>query len=68
MANCAVVNNSTKLVENIIVASPSDTPPENTFLVPIYLCDLGWMWVNDDVGFINITPPPAEPQPETPAV
>jgi hypothetical protein len=54
MANCAVVNQETNLVENIIVASPSDTPPEGTFLVPIYQCDFGWQWVNDDVGFVSV--------------
>lgn len=55
MANCAVINKKTNIVENIIVADPSkDTPPEGTFLVPVYQCDMGWKWVNEDVGFVPV--------------
>lgn len=54
MANCAVVNQQTNLVENVIVADPeNDMPPPGTFLVPIYWCDIGWYWVNSDTGFVE---------------
>lgn len=53
MANCAVVNKDTNIVENMIVADPSkDAPPEGTFLVPIYWCDIGYTWVDENTGFI----------------
>lgn len=53
MANCAVVNQQTNIVENMIVADPTkDTPPEGTFLVPIYWCDIGYKWVDANTGFI----------------
>lgn len=54
MANCAVVNKETNIVENVIVAAPTDAPPAGTFLVPVYQCDIGWQWVNDDVGFVPV--------------
>jgi hypothetical protein len=57
MANCAVVNSSTNIVENIIVAAPTDTPPAGTFLVPIYTTDINWQWVDANTGFINPNPP-----------
>lgn len=55
MANCAVVNQETNLVENIIVASPSDAPPEGTFLIPIYQCDIVWEWIDADTGFAPVS-------------
>lgn len=55
MANCAVINKETNIVENIIVASPTDTPPEGTFLVPIYWCDIGYLWVDENTGFVPVT-------------
>lgn len=54
MANCAVVNKETNIVENIIVASTSDIPPEGTFLVPIYQCDIGWQWIDNNIGFVVV--------------
>lgn len=35
MARCAVVDLNTKIVTNIIVAEPTDNPPENSILVEI---------------------------------
>lgn len=57
MANCAVVNKTTNIVENIIIADPNkDTPPNGTFLVPIYWTDIGWKWVDANIGFIDPNP------------
>lgn len=43
MANCAVVD-STGLVVNIIVAEPTDTPPDGYTLVEIPFCNIGYVW------------------------
>lgn len=43
MANCAVVD-SDGVVVNIIVAEPTDTPPENCTLVELLYCDIGYTW------------------------
>lgn len=56
MANCAVVNSTTNIVENIIVANPTDTPPAGTFLVPIYTANIGWQWIDANTGFVNPVP------------
>lgn len=50
---CAVVNNDTNIVENIIMAEITDTPPFNTILVPIengIWCDIGCVWNGTDFG------------------
>jgi hypothetical protein len=51
MTTCAVVNSDNQVV-NLIVAEPTDTPPEGCTLVEIPACDIGWVW--DGVRF---TPP-----------
>jgi hypothetical protein len=56
MANCAVVD-ANNLVVNIIVANPTDTPPEGCILIPLYTCDIGWSW--DGTTF---NPPPQQAQ------
>lgn len=43
MANCAVVD-SNNVVVNIIVAEPTDTPPEGCILVEIPFCNIGYIW------------------------
>jgi hypothetical protein len=43
MANCAVVD-SNNIVVNLIVAEPTDTPPEGCTLVEIPFCDIGYTW------------------------
>jgi len=45
--NCAVVNDSTMVVENIIVAEPTDPAPLGCFLVGLadgQVCDIGWVY------------------------
>jgi hypothetical protein len=43
---CAVVQDVTNIVVNMIVADPSDPPPEGCFLVDITdkACDIGWIY------------------------
>lgn len=43
MANCAVID-SNNVVVNLIVAEPTDTPPEGCTLVEIPFCDIGYTW------------------------
>jgi hypothetical protein len=43
MANCAVVD-ARNIVINLIVAEPTDAPPEGCTLVEIPACDIGWVW------------------------
>ena len=53
---CAVCQLSDGLVVNIIVAAPSDLPPDDCQLVEVMneqLCDIGWYY--DGVSFINPT-------------
>lgn len=55
MANCAVVNKETNIVENMIVADPNnDIAPEGTFLVPVYWCDIGYQWIDANTGFVPV--------------
>lgn len=58
--NCAVVEQTTNIVSNIIVAVPTDTPPEGTFLVDVTdkACDIGWLY---DPGTGEFSPPVLEP-------
>ncbi len=43
MANCAVIDLDNRVV-NLIVAEPTDTPPDGCTLVEIPACDIGWIW------------------------
>lgn len=43
MANCAVVN-ADGVVINMIVAEPTDVPPEGCTLIEIPFCDIGYVW------------------------
>jgi len=43
MTTCAVIN-ADGLVVNLIVAEPTDTPPEGCSLVLIPFCDIGYTW------------------------
>jgi hypothetical protein len=43
MANCAVID-SNNVVVNLIVAEPTDIPPEGCILVEIPFCDIGYIW------------------------
>jgi len=43
MSNCAVID-ANSVVLNIIVAEPTDVPPEGCMLVPIPFCDIGYIW------------------------
>jgi hypothetical protein len=44
MPNCAVVDSSNTVI-NIIVADPNtDIPPENTILIEIPFCNIGYTW------------------------
>jgi hypothetical protein len=48
---CAVVQISDGLVVNIIMADPSDVPPENCQLIeilPDQMCDIGWYYNGTD--------------------
>lgn len=48
MANCAVIDLTTTVI-NIIVAEPTDTPPENTYLVlvpPDLPVQIGYTYVD----------------------
>jgi hypothetical protein len=56
---CAVCRLSDGLVLNKIVASPSDTPPDDCQLIEIMngqTCDIGWTW-----NGMEFTPPPPPP-------
>ena len=53
---CAVCQLSDGLVINIIIADPSDSPPDGTQLVEVMNeqpCDIGWFWTGTE-----FTPPP----------
>lgn len=55
---CAVCQLSDGLVINIIIADPSDMPPDGTQLVEVMSgqpCNIGWYW--DGTNFIDPTPP-----------
>lgn len=43
MTTCAVVD-SNNIVINLIVAEPTDTPPEGCILVGLPTCDIGYVW------------------------
>ena len=43
MTTCAVID-SNNIVVNLIVAEPTDTPPEGCTLIEIPACDIGWVW------------------------
>jgi hypothetical protein len=51
--NCAVVN-SNNIVVNIIVALPTDQPPEGCILIPLYFAQIGYTWDGE-----NFNPPAA---------
>lgn len=55
---CAVCLLSDGLVINIIIAKPSDLPPDGTQLVEVMngqMCDIGWYWTGTE-----FVPPPAD--------
>ena len=55
---CAVCQLSDGLVINIIIAVPSDVPPEACQLVEVMngqMCDIGWYWTGTE-----FVPPPAD--------
>jgi hypothetical protein len=56
MADCAVIDKTTNIVVNKIVAEVTDLPPDNCFLVDVtnQFVNIGWVW--DGVNFINPTP------------
>jgi hypothetical protein len=59
---CAVVNDLSLIVENMIVADPTDPAPLGCFLVALaddQMCDIGWIY--DGTGFYDPNPP-AEPE------
>ena len=62
--NCAVVNQETLIVLNIIVADPAiDPPPEGCVLIGITdgePCDIGWVYDPATNTFLNPNPPPPE--------
>lgn len=61
MSNCAVVEITDNVVINKIVAEPTDTPPDGTYLVLIpdgVMCDIGWIWNGSE--FIDPNPPPPD--------
>ena len=43
MSNCAVIDSNNTVI-NIIVAEPTDVPPEGCTLVEIPFCDIGYTW------------------------
>lgn len=55
---CAVCQLSDGLVINIIIATPSDLPPDGMQLVEVMngqMCDIGWYWTGTE-----FVPPPAD--------
>jgi hypothetical protein len=42
MTTCAVIQDN--VVVNIIVAEPTDIPPEGCILVELPICDIGYTW------------------------
>ena len=59
-ANCAVVRLSDNIVQNTIMAQPSDLAPDGCFLVEImngYECNIGWTF-EGQFGFIAPSEPP----------
>ena len=54
MTTCAVINEE-NVVVNLIVAEPTDPPPEGCTLIEIPFCDIGYTW--DGTRF---NPPQAE--------
>lgn len=62
--NCAVVEQDTLIVINIIVADPViDPPPAGCVLIglsPDQLCNIGWIYDPATNTFSNPNPPPAE--------
>ena len=52
--NCAVID-ATSTVINIIVALPTDTPPEGCTLIPLYFAQIGYTW--DGTNFNPPIPP-----------
>lgn len=62
----AVVDQTTNIVVNIIVADASvDPAPDGCFLVNVdnTPCDIGWIYDPASNTFINPNPPPPEPEP-----
>lgn len=52
---CAVVNGN-NVIENIIMAEPTDPAPHGCVLIGITdFCDIGWIW--NGSTFINPNPP-----------
>jgi hypothetical protein len=48
MTTCAVIDQNSVVV-NLIVAEPTDPPPEGCTLIEIPHCDIGYVW--DGVQF-----------------
>lgn len=62
MPNCAVVRTEDNVVDNKIVAEPTDLAPLNTHLVLIpdgMPCDIGWVW--NGAEFVDPNPPAEDP-------
>lgn len=58
MSRCAVVQYSDNVVVNIILADPTDTPPDGCFLVAVsddQFLDIGWIY-DPETG--TFSPPP----------
>ena len=62
--NCAVIDLSTNMVTNIIVADPSvDLHPEGTLLIALpESVSIGWRH-NEDGTFTDMNPPSSNPEP-----
>lgn len=56
MTVCAVVRISDNIVENIIVAEPTDLAPDGCFLVKLLYANFGDVW--DGESFAPPTPAP----------
>ena len=56
MAICAVVRLVDSVVENRIIAEPTDIPPQGCQLVVCdgMACDIGWVWTGTE--FVNPNP------------
>lgn len=63
MARCAVVHDDDNIVVNIIVADPTDPPPDNCYLIDVdnKPCDIGWIYDPATGEFSPPPPPPPEP-------
>jgi hypothetical protein len=64
MTTCAVIDSNNQVV-NLIVAEPTDIPPEGCTLVLVPFCDIGYTW--DGTNFNPpVATPPSVPETTTP--